>query len=400
MNQKELHKEKLLLFTLVGIQFTHTVDFILIMPLGPTFIRSFFITPQEFSWLISSYTFSAGISGIIASFFVDKFDRKLVLSLSYLGFIFGTFFCASANSYNFLVLSRILLGAFVGVLSASILAIVGDVIPYERRGKATGAILSAFPLASVIGIPIGLFLSNKYSWRVPFYVISFLSFSLLLFTKFSFPNIKTHLQYNKNQNILKKFIGILKEPNAMISSGLIVAIIFGGFSVIPFISPYLVGNVKVLESDLTYIYLVGGGVTLFSANLIGYLSDQFGKKLIFSIVASLSIFPLLLITNLPVLSLPLVITATTVFFILVSGRVIPAMALITSSISAEKRGGFMSLNSSIQQIASGFASFISGLIIGRTQQGELINYWQVGILAICSTLVSIYFAQKIKLIQE
>lgn len=393
-------KERLLLFTLVGIQFCHTVDFILIMPLGPTFMRSFSITPQEFSWLISSYTFSAGIFGIIASFFVDNFDRKFVLSLSYLGFIFGTFFCASVNSYDFLVLSRILLGAFVGVLSASILAIVGDVIPFERRGKATGAILSAFPLASVIGIPIGLFLSVKYSWRVPFYVISFLSICLLLFTQFTFPNIKTHLQYNKNQSSLKKIIDILKEPNALISFGLIVAIIFGGFSVIPFISPYLVANVKILESDLTYIYLVGGGVTFFSANLIGYLSDQFGKKLIFSIVAFLSIFPLLLITNLPVLSLHLVITSTTLFFILVSGRVIPAMALITSSISTEKRGGFMSINSSIQQIASGFASFISGLIIGRTQQGELINYWKVGILAICSTFVSIYLAQKIKLTQE
>lgn len=400
MTGEEIKKERLLLFTLAGIQFTHILDFVIVMPLGPALMRYFSIDPVEFGWIVSSYTFSAGFFGILSAFLVDKFDRKAVLNTSYLGFILGTIYCAIADTYFTLVLARIIAGAFGGVLGASILSIAGDLIPFERRGKASGVIMSAFSLASVIGVPIGLFLAGKYNWKMPFLVLSAFSFILLVFTHFTLPNVRKHLEYSNSQSSLGNFISILKEPNSLPCFALITTVIFGGFTVIPFISPYLVANIKIPETDLAYIYLVGGGTTFFSANLIGRLADKFGKKIVFSIVAFSSTVPVLLITNLPNLSLPMVLGATTLFFVLVSGRMIPAMALITSSIRPEKRGGFMSLNSSVQHIASGFASYISGSILGKTQSGELTNYWQVGILAVCSTMFSIFIAQKISVHQE
>ena len=148
-------KESHLLLLLASIQFTHILDFVIIMPLGPSFMDVFKINPQEFGFIVSSYTFSAGLAGIIGTGFVDRFDRKAVLNTAYLGFVLGTYLSAISPDYKMLLLARIVSGAFGGILGAMVFSILGDVIPYERRGKASGIIMSAFSFASVIGVALG-----------------------------------------------------------------------------------------------------------------------------------------------------------------------------------------------------------------------------------------------------
>src|SRR6185369_5945726 len=132
--------ERLLLFVLAAIQFTTVVDFLIIMPLGPQYMRVFAITPGQFGLIVSAYAISAGISGIAAGFFLDRFDRKRALLALYTGFTLGTLFCALAPTYHVLVAARALAGAFGGVTGALLLAIVGDVIPAHRRGAAMGMV--------------------------------------------------------------------------------------------------------------------------------------------------------------------------------------------------------------------------------------------------------------------
>src|ERR1051325_6345867 len=132
MNKKELG----LLLTLAALNFTNIVDFMIVMPLGPQLMRLFNISPKEFGLIVSAYTFSAGVSGILGAFWMDKVDRKKALIVVYLGFIIGTFACAFANSYLMLVSARIFTGFFGGILGALVLSIVGDTIPHERRGRA------------------------------------------------------------------------------------------------------------------------------------------------------------------------------------------------------------------------------------------------------------------------
>src|SRR5437773_4450007 len=124
---REPINERLLLFVLAAIQFTTIVDFLIIMPLGPQYMRVFAIAPGQFGLIVSSYAISAGISGIAAGFFLDRFDRKRALLSLYTGFTVGTLFCALAQTYHLLVAARALAGAFGGVTGALILAIVGDV---------------------------------------------------------------------------------------------------------------------------------------------------------------------------------------------------------------------------------------------------------------------------------
>jgi predicted MFS family arabinose efflux permease len=404
MNQsteKTVLKEWQLLLLLAGIQFTHILDFVIIMPLGPRFMEVFSINPQQFGFIVSSYTFSAGIAGILGTGFVDRFDRKAILNTSYLGFVLGTYFSAMSPDYNTLLIARIVSGAFGGIIGAMVFSIIGDVIPYERRGKASGIIMSAFSFASVAGVPLGLFLASQYnSWSAPFWGLSIFSTFILILSHFIMPSIRTHLEKNEYHSAFKVYKIILKDKNHLKAFFLITSMMFGGFSVIPFISPYMVSNVGVSEKDLSYLYFFGGGATVFTARIIGILADKYGKFKVFATVAILSTIPIYLITNLPRVPLYLALIVSTLFFILVSGRFIPALAIITSSVLPRNRGGFMSLTSSFQQIASGLASSISGIILTKNTDGSMSNYEYVGYMAIFATIVSIYTGSKIQVAKD
>src|SRR5260221_12020210 len=104
--------ERFILLVLTAIQFTNILDFVIMMPLGPQLMRVFSISPQEFGFVVSAYTFSAGISGFLAAFFIDRFDRKKALLVFYSGFTVGTFLCSFAPTYYFLLGGRIIAGTF------------------------------------------------------------------------------------------------------------------------------------------------------------------------------------------------------------------------------------------------------------------------------------------------
>jgi MFS family permease len=161
--------ERTLLLLLAAIQFTTNLDFLIILPLGPQYMRLMHLTPAQFNLIVAAYAIAAGISGIVAGFWLDRFDRKNALQGLFLGFATATLLCALAPSYRLLIAARALAGAFGGVTGAVILAIVGDVIPEHRRGKAMGLVMSAFSVASIFGVPLGLVLATDFSWHIPAY---------------------------------------------------------------------------------------------------------------------------------------------------------------------------------------------------------------------------------------
>jgi predicted MFS family arabinose efflux permease len=392
--------ERLIITILFFVQFTHMVDFVVMMPLGPKLVRSFALTPSQFSYVISSYAFSAAIMGIISSFFIDNYDRKKVLVIFYTGFLFANIFCALSVNYFMLVFSRILAGGFGGVLAGLTFSIIGDVVPEIRRGKAMGIVMSAFGTASVIGIPAGLYLADHFDWHSPFWLISVLSLIVIIVTAIKMPPITGHikLQRFKKSEEFSKIINLFYNKNCRIAFALSTAYIISGFLIIPFISQYLVRNVKILESQLSLTYFFGGLFTFFTSRYIGVLADKYGKHKMVYILGPLSLIPIYLMTNLPETSLTVVLIISTIFFILISGRFIPVMAIITSSVSKADRGAFMGINSSIQQMAMGLASVAAGLIIQYNATGEMDHFNIVGYISMFMTLIFIYCASKVKIV--
>jgi MFS transporter, DHA1 family, inner membrane transport protein len=393
-----MNQENRLLLVLAAIQFTHIMDFMIMMPLGPQLMRIFEISPQEFSFLVSSYTFTAGAVSILAALVMDKFDRRSLLSIAYIGFTVGTIACAFAESYWVLLLTRSLTGAFGGILGALVFAIIGDAIPLERRATAMGKLMASFSLASVIGVPSGLFIATKFSWHAPFLALGAMGVIITVFIFLWVPRMRSHLStgMGAGKQVFQVFIDISKNPNQLLALLLMICLMLGQFTIIPFISPYMVSNVGFTEAQLTYIYLVGGGLTIFTSPLVGKLADRFGRLKVFSFSVILSLIPLLLITHMPPTPVYLVLMVSAIFFVLIGGRMIPAMTMITAAVQSRQRGGFMSVNSAVQQIASGFASFLAGLIVIKTADGQLANYHYVGYIAVFFSLITLFIARKLK----
>jgi predicted MFS family arabinose efflux permease len=388
--------ERLLLFVLAAIQFTSVVDFLIILPLGPQYMRVFSISPAHFGVIVSSYAISAGISGIAAGFFLDRFDRKRALLGLYLGFTVGTLFCALAPTYHLLVAARAVAGAFGGVVGALILAIVGDVIPEVRRGAAMGLVMSSFSVASICGVPIGLVLASHINWHVPFFVLAGLSTIVLGAAAWVMPSLRGHLARVRDEHAVARTLAVLSRPDHQMAFLFMALLTFTGFVVFPNIANYMVMNVGLTEKQLPLIYLFGGLCTVFSMNWIGRWADRSGKLRVFVLMSLSATIPLVAITNLPRVHLLIAVGTSTLLWVCMSGRMVPAMSMMTASIEAQYRGGFMSINSSVQQFAAGLAAYLSGQIMAQTPSGELTHFPAIGALSVVCALTCIYLARYLK----
>ncbi len=360
------------------------------MPLGPEFIRVLNINTHQFGLLLSSYTFAAAIAGIFATYYIDRFERRQLLLSLYACFIIATLACSFAPNYHTLFIARAFAGAFGGILGSLVQTIVADSIPFERRGKALGTVMAAFSVSTVAGVPLSLFLADNIpalGWRAPFIFIALISTLILYLGYRNIPKIAGHLEHVHEGHRLTQIWNIFFVHQHLRAFLFMALIMMTGFSVIPYIALYLTSNVGIDNSYISLVYLCGGIATLMSSRWIGHLADQFGKVRVFKILAIVSLIPLIVTTNLPQVPLWVVLINSTAFFILISGRMIPAMAMVSQLVEAKMRGTFMSLIGSVQMLASGVASVVAGMVVTIGVDGKLDHYNLVGYgAAVCGLL--------------
>jgi len=388
-------RERFFLLTLAGIQFSHILDFMIMMPLGPILMKDFGIGTHEFGLLVASYSFSAAISGLLAATFVDLFERKRLLLIGFVLFGLSTLACGLASNYVSLMVARGFAGIFGGIMGALVQTMIGDAIPYIRRARASGLVATAFSIATVAGVPLSLWLANQFSWRTPFFMIAGLSL-VFIFVGFRFlPELHHHLNEQKRAHLFSDIFSVLGDPNHLRALLFSALLMFSGFTVIPYITVYAVGNVGISQLDLPIVYLFGGGATFFSARFIGHWADKYGKARVYRWAASIAMIPLLTLTNIGVVPLWVWVICTTCFFVLISGRMIPGMALITSAAQPNLRGTFMSLNGTVQSVSMGLATTLAGFLITVDASGKMQGYPLVGLVAIAANLVAIWFVAKL-----
>ena len=387
----------ILLFVLAAINFTHIMDFMIMMPLGPQLMDKLQINPQQFSLLVASYSVSAGIASFIGTFVVDRFDRKKVLMLCYPGFCIGSIICGLSPDYSSLLSARILTGLLGGVIGSQVLSIVADVIPAQHRGKATGTVMTGFSVASVVGVPVGQYFGTKMGWEVPFFGIGLVGLAIWVAALIILPPVREHLKAGKTTRnpitALKKILSFRSHQLALIFTLLVT---FSHFTIVPFLSPYMVSNVGFKQLDLSYIYIFGGTLTLFTGPYIGKLADQFGTVKVFSILVLVAFIPQIAITNMPPVPIWVALVATSMFFIFSGGRFVPSQSLTMSAIDPAYRGGFMSLNSSLMQMASGLAVFLAGLVVVKNDLDQLEHYNLLGYSTVIFSILTIFMARKLK----
>jgi MFS transporter, DHA1 family, inner membrane transport protein len=389
--------EMMLLLMLASVQFTSIVDFMVVMPLGPQLKRLLEITSSQFGLIVSSYTISAGFAGIFAASFMDRFGRKAAFLTLYSGFLVGTFLCGWVGTYRTLLAARVLTGAFGGILGGMALAIVGDVFPDHKRGRATGVLMSAFALASVVGVPVGIYLGNRFDWHAPFLVLAVLGLPVFVAALRVLPPLRDHLRHGPHAHPLARLAETFSHANHLRAFALVATLMLGGFAVIPYISVYVVSNVGVREADLPVIYVTGGLLTLVGAPIVGRFADRHGKLPVYRVVASISALLMILVTHLPPLPVALVAAATGTLMLTNAGRMVAALAMVTGSVDQERRGGFMSANSAVQHLSTGLGAYLGSRIIADNPvDHSILHFDRVGWIAVAATVISLWLAGRVR----
>jgi DHA1 family inner membrane transport protein len=391
-------QERLILLVLSTVQFTSIVDFMVIMPLAPQLKRAIGLTTDRFSLVVAAYTVAAGLAGLMSTLFLDRFARRPTYLVLFAGFLIGTLACGIAPDFISLMAARALTGAFGGILGGMAMTIIGDVFPENRRGTATGILMMSFSMASVLGVPIGLTLGQEYGWHIPFLVLAALCVPFLILAACVLPRLDGHLKGQVREESLAHLKAIFLEANHLRAFALMSALMISGFSVFPFLSAYLVSNVGVDEKHLRWAYVAGGIVTLVGMPTIGRLADRFGKLRVYRFVVPANAALLLTVTSLPPLPLAVVLLVMSATMLSNGGRMVPAMAMITSSVLPRLRGGFMGANSAIQHLSSSLGVLVAGFILYEPANGPIERYSVVGLMAAAVALSTLWLAGRLRLV--
>ncbi|WP_367872624.1 MFS transporter [Luteolibacter sp. Populi] len=387
--------ERTLLLLLACVQFTHIMDFMVMMPLGPQLMRELNISAAEFGHIISAFAITAGVVGLAMAPFADRFDRKKLLLFCYAGFALGTLACGLSTTPGMLITARAICGAFGGISSATLLTIVADVVPAERRARGMGIIMTAFSAAAALGVPLGLKLAQWWKWEAPFLAIAVIAAGVWVLLFRFLPPVRGHLN-RVGADHRKDFITLLKDRNAWTGIALMMVCVMGHFLVIPYLAPYLVGNVGLAEEHLFLVYLVGGVVTIFTGPYVGKLADRHGRFRVFAIMIVCACAIVFHLSTSGPLPLWHVLLNAALFFIFASGRFIPAQAAISMAVPSARRGAYMSLVSCSRDLSSGVAAAIGGMIVVKGAGVEMLHFDQLGFIAITISLFSIWVFRQIK----
>jgi predicted MFS family arabinose efflux permease len=385
--------QKFIIGILAFLQFTIVLDFMILSPLGALLMRDLHVPAARFGLVMSIYAFSAGTSGLLAAGFADRFDRKRLLLFFYVGFVIGTFLCGIAPSYHFLLAARMVTGLFGGVIGSISFAIIADLFPLQVRGRVMGYVQTAFAASQVMGIPVGLILSNHWGWHAPFLLIVAVSLVVGVVIAIGLRPLREHLSLQGSRSPLRHLRKTISRPDYLQAFAATTLLVTGGFMIMPFGSAFTVNNVGIPLERLPLVYLVTGLCSIALGPMAGRLSDRWGKYQVFCLGSALSMVMVVIFTHLGLTPLPLVILVNVVLMAGISARMISASALTSAVPDPPSRGAFMAVNSSIQQISGGFASAAAGLIVAQDAQGRLLHYDLLGyvvVLAMVGAMILLY----------
>lgn len=389
--------QKFVIGLLAFLQFAVILDFMLMAPLGAIIMPALAIQPSQFGLVVSAYAFSAGISGFLTAGFADRFDRKKLLMFFYTGFLLGTLWCGVAPTFGLLLAARVVTGLFGGVIGSVVLAIATDLFEVQQRGRVMGIIQTAFAASQVLGLPMGLYLSNHWNWHAPFLMLAALGTAGLLVIGGRMKPVDAHLGKPQEHSPFMHLVHTITDRRHLVAFLTVTLLATGGFMLMPFSSAFLVHNLGIELTHLPTIYLFTGVFTIVCGPMVGKAADRFGRFPVFLFGSALSIVMIALYTHLGVTPLPVVILVNIVMFVGIFSRMIPFQALATQVPEPTKRGAFNAISASIQQLSGGLASVVAGHIVTQGADGRLEHFPVVGYVVVVTTLLAIGLVWRVVL---
>ena len=372
---------------------THLVDFMIFMPLGPQLLRTFDMPLTALGQLIFAYTVSAGVAGLALGATLHRFSRRRLLLGVYAGFAVSLLLTVTASGFGALLLARVIAGACGGVLSSLVQATVADYVPLERRAAALGTVMTGHALASVIGVPLGLAVASAFSWRASFALILILVVPVMIAIARHVPGVAPSTTAPDSGVAAAGLMANLRGLAVLSPAfALTFAVSASAYALGSYFAPYWVGNVGVSEAELPFVFLASGALSLYTSPRIGRLADRWGRLQVFTGAALLSLPIIALMSRSGPLPLWLAVVLGAGFFVIVYGRWIPALALLSEWPSAHRRGGFMMVNGVVTQLSMGVGALAAGAMIAFDEAGRVSGFERVGDMAIVVTLLAMVIA--------
>jgi predicted MFS family arabinose efflux permease len=391
--------QKLVVFILAITQFSVVLDFMVMSPMGDMLMKAFTLKPAQFGLAVSGYAFSAGISGLLTAGFADKFDRKKLLLFFYTGFIVGTFLCSIANSYETLLVARIVTGLFGGVIGAISLAIITDLFDIHHRGRVMGFVQMGFGASQVLGIPFSLYLANHWGWRAPFVLVAVMAALIAIIIFLKLKPVTEHLSKQPDRTALSHLLHTFSKRSYRIGFLSTALLSIGGFMMMPFGSAFAINNLKITQEQLPIMFMVSGVSSLVIMPLVGRLADKIDKFTLFAIASAWMMVVVVLYTNLSATPLWLVMVFNVLMMMGILSRMVPSSALTTAIPDMQDRGAFMSITSSLQQIAGGIAAASAGMIVSQKDKFSPLEHYNVlGYVLVCISLVSVSLLYRVNVL--
>src|SRR5664279_3235792 len=388
--------QKFAIFILAITQFTVVLDFMVMSPLGDILMKSLNLKPAHFGFAVSAYAFSAGISGLLTAGFADRFDRKKLLLFFYIGFVGGTILCGIADTYPLLLGARIITGLFGGVIGSISMAIVADLFDLQHRGRVMGFMQMGFGASQVLGIPIGLYLANLWGWHAPFLWVGIMAIVVAILIAIRLKPLTKHLAIQQDRSAINHLLHTLAKRDYRIGFSATALLSIGGFMMMPFGSAFAINNLHITQHQLPLLFMVAGLSTLIIMPLVGKMSDRVDKFKIFVAASVWMAVIVMIYTNLAVTPLWFVMIFNVLMMCGIMSRMVPSSALITAVPAIHDRGAFMSINSSLQQIAGGVAAAFAGMIVVQKDKfSPLEHYNTLGFIIVCISFVGVYLMFRV-----
>ena len=366
-----------------AVQFVNILDFMMVMPMGPFFAAALGIPSSDLGVIGGAYTAAAGLSGLLGSLFLDRFDRRSALAVSMLGLVLGTAAGGLATGLPSLLAARVLAGCFGGPATSLSLSIISDVVPPERRGRAMGLVMMSFSLSSVLGVPTGLWLAERGGWRLPFFAVAGIGAVLAASAVFLLPRMRAHLDGPAHAQ--PSYLSLVRRPEVFLAYALTAVTMTSVFIVVPNIAAYVVFNLGYSQSDYKFLYLVGGLFTVVVLRLVGVLVDRVGAVPVATFGTALYLVVLYVAFVGPIAGLPIMVVFVA-FMVTSSFRNVPFQTLSSRVPQPAERARFTSLQSSVQHLSAAAAGVASSQLLSERADKSLIGMDHVAVIAMIASL--------------
>ena len=357
----------------------------IVLPLGPDFARDLGIPLSDLGFIGGSYTFAASVAGFIGSLILDRYNRQKAMIVALTGLTISTIAAGLASSYPIMIFARVMAGLCGGPATSLSLAVVADLVPPERRGRAMGMVFASFSVASIIGVPASLEIASATSWRWSFFAISILAMIAIMMTIKWLPSFKPEFTRQSLPAEMKTSAKLLLNSDVALSMVTMTAMMIALFMIIPNIASYILYNLDYPREHLGRLYLVGGIFSFFGMTQIGKLVDKVGSAHIAT--AATVIFSGTIFVGFA-LETP-VIPVMLIFVLFMSCSSIRGVSYNTLSSKVpppNQRGRFMSMQSAIQHMASASGAFIAAKLLTVNEDQSLSGMYQVATVAFCMSL--------------